>query len=463
MIGAVCIGLCLFGIRGRMGYNPIKVSQAYCCDDPFLNQLGVNPVFNLLTSTLDDYRKENKELDLMSERQALSDVRRILNRSGMPEISPIARKVERIGMPTGKNVVLVFMESMSASLMGSFGSDKQLTPYLDSLFQRSLSFTRFYSSGIHTNHGIYSTLFSFPVIMKRNAMKGSVIPVYSGLPSVLKNNGYCNLFFMTHESQYDNMNAFLRTNGFDEIYAQENYPSKKVVNSFGVQDDFMYEYALPVLNEKAKAGVPFFSVLLSISNHPPYVIPPYFHPHSEKLEDQIVDYADWSIRQFMQEAEKQPWFDNTIFVFLGDHGKMVGVPECEMPQSYNHIPLMIYGKTISPAVHTGFGGQVDVAPTLLGLLNINYLQNNFGVNLLEEERPCMFFTADNLIAARDTDKLFIYAPETQQEFKYKFEGGQLHAAEGDANFHYLKEYCFSMLQSAEYLVRKNKITDKPAN
>ena len=462
-LGAVCVGLCLFGIRGRTGYNPIKVSQAYYCEDPFLNQLGVNPVFNLLTSTLDDNRKENRTLHLMPEQAALKQVQDYLQRKGVESISPIARKVEREGLPDRKNVVLVFMESMSANLMGSFGSDKRLTPYLDSLYQQSLSFNHFYSSGIHTNHGIYSTLFSFPTIMKRNAMKGSVIPVYSGLPTVLKENGYCNLFFMTHESQYDNMNAFLRTNGFDEIYAQENYPAEKVVNSFGVQDDFMYQYALPILNEKAKAGEPFFTVLLSISNHPPYVIPPFFHPHSEKPEEQIVEYADWSIRQFMDAAEKQPWFDNTIFVFLGDHGKMVGTPECEMPQSYNHIPLMIYGKDIRPAVYDGFGGQIDVAPTLLGMLNMSYLQNNFGVNLLEEERPCMFFTADNLVGARDSVRLFIYSPDNQQEFKYKQDNGKLHAAAGDEDFGLLKDYCFSMLQCTEFMVKEHKTIDRPAD
>lgn len=462
-LGAVCVGLCLFGIRGRTGYNPIKVSQAYYCEDPFLNQLGVNPVFNLLTSTLDDNRKENRTLHLMPEQEALKQVQDYLQRKGVEGISPIARKVEREGLPDRKNVVLVFMESMSANLMGSFGSDKRLTPYLDSLYQQSLSFSHFYSSGIHTNHGIYSTLFSFPAIMKRNAMKGSVIPVYSGLPTVLKENGYCNLFFMTHESQYDNMNAFLRTNGFDEIYAQENYPAEKVVNSFGVQDDFMYQYALPILNEKAKVGEPFFTVLLSISNHPPYVIPPFFHPHSEKPEEQIVEYADWSIRQFMDAAEKQPWFDNTIFVFLGDHGKMVGTPECEMPQSYNHIPLMIYGKDIRPAVYDGFGGQIDVAPTLLGMLNMSYLQNNFGVNLLEEERPCMFFTADNLVGARDSARLFIYSPDNQQEFKYKLDNGNLHAAAGDEDFGLLKDYCFSMLQCTEFMVKEHKTIDRPAD
>ena len=192
------------------------------------------------------------------------------------------------------------------------------------------------------------------------------------------------------------------------------------------------------------------------------MIPPYFHPHSDVLEEQIVEYADWSIRQFMQAAEKQPWFDNTIFVFLGDHGKMVGTPECEMPQSYNHIPLMIYGKDIKPGVYDGFGGQVDVSPTLLGLLNISYLQNNFGVNLLEEERPCMFFTADNLIGERDSVNMFIYSPDRQQEFKYKLEEGKLRAATGtdEEAFRNLKDYCFSMLQSTESLVKEHKTLDK---
>ena len=285
-----------------MGYNPIKVSQAYYCEDPFLNQLGVNPAFNLLTSTLDDMRKENQELALMDGETAINQVQSILNREGIADISPIAQTVTSATSATHPNIVFIFMESMSAKLMQAYGQSKNLTPYLDSLYHESLVFNNIYSAGIHTNHGMYSTLYSFPTIMKRNAMKGSVIPVYSGLPTVLKDNGYYNLFFMTHESQYDNMNAFFRTNGFDEIHAEENYPKEKIANHFGVQDDYLYEYALPILNERAQSGQPFFTVLLSISNHPPYVLPSYFHPRSEKIEDQIVEYADWSIRKFMTEA-----------------------------------------------------------------------------------------------------------------------------------------------------------------
>lgn len=462
VIGAACVGLCLFGIRGRMGYNPIKVSQAYYCQDPFLNQLGVNPVFNLLTSTLDDQRKENKYLHLMPEAEAVKRAQALLHRTGIAGISPMARHITPSGQPVKKNIVFIFMESMSAHLMKSFGASTPLTPFLDSLYHESLTFSNFYSAGIHTNHGMYSTLYSFPTIMKRNAMKGSVIPLYSGLPTVLKENGYRNLFFMTHESQYDNMNAFFRSNGFDEVYAQEDYPKEKVVNSFGVQDDFLYQYALPILNERAQSGQPFFSVLLSISNHPPYVIPPYFQPRSQSKEEQIVEYADWAIRQLMTEARKQPWFDQTLFIFMADHGKLVGTPECEMPQSYNHIPLMIYGKGIQPSVCTAMGGQIDVAPTLLGLLNIGYTQNNFGVDLLKEQRPCMFYTADNLIAARDTSRLYIYSPESQQEFCYRYQGKEVQAMPADSAFNRLKDYCFSMLQSTEYLVKQGNIIDHPA-
>ena len=155
------------------------------------------------------------------------------------------------------------------------------------------------------------------------------------------------------------------------------------MNSFGVQDDFLYDYAIPVLNQRAATGEPFFATLLSISNHPPYVIPPFFHPKTSEPETQIVEYADWALRKFFEEARKQPWFDNTIFVLEGDHGKLVGDAECELPESYNHIPLMIYSSRIQPEEKTTFGGQVDIQPTILGLLNIDYLQNKFWSGLAE--------------------------------------------------------------------------------
>ncbi len=463
LAGLACIGLCFFGIRGRTGYNPIKVSQAYYCQDPFLNQLGINPTFNLLTSTLDDMRKENRPIELLSDEVAVSNVQHYLNRQGIDGISPIARVVSGNDSTYRKNIVIILMESMSADLMKTFGQNKNLTPYLDSLYQVSRSYENFYSSGLHTNHGIYATLYSFPTIMKRNAMKGTTIPVYSGLPTILAENGYHNMFFMTHESQYDNMNAFFRTNGFHEIYAEEDYPTDKRVNSFGVQDDFLFSYALPVIDERAKTGQPFMSVLLTISNHPPYIVPENQKYNTIEPHDRIVEYADRSIKEFMTEASKTSWWDSTIFVLLGDHGKLVGTPESEMPQSYNHVPLIIHGEGIEAEIVSDFAGQIDVAPTLLDMLGIGYTQNNFGINLNAEKRPYIFYSTDKHIAVRDSSHLFIYEPSEKLEYFYMIKDGKLIGTVSDSVFVDLKKYGFSMLQSAQFLSKRKLTIDRPVN
>lgn len=459
--GCMMIGLCLFGIRGRTGYNPIKVSQAYYCQDPFLNQLGINPTFNLLTSTLDDRRKENRPIDLIADRQAITNVQSMLNRAGICEISPIAREITVDTTATKKNIVLILMESMSAHLMSHYGNTKQLTPFLDSLVTVSKHYINFYSSGLHTNHGLYATLYSYPTIMFRNAMKGTAIPVYSGLPTVLSENGYHNMFFMTHESQYDNMNAFLRTNGFHEIHAEENYPKEKIVNSFGVQDDYLFSYAIDRLNRQAETNQPFFSVLLTISNHPPYIIPKHFTPQNKKQEDAIVEFADHSIRSFMHEAKKQPWYSNTIFVLLGDHGKIVNTPECEVPQACNHVPLIIFEDGIKPQVITDFAMQIDISPTLLDILGISYTQNNFGINLNKEKRPYAFYTTDKHIAARDSSRLYIYEPSTQSQICYDTTKQRPTEVSCDSVFEAMRDYCFSMLQSAQYMAKNKMTTDTP--
>lgn len=449
--GIAIVGLCAFGIRGRTGYNPIKVSQAYYCQDPLLNQLGISPTFNLLTSYMDDRRKENKPIALLDDNEALKNMQQFLNREGIDSISPLARTVTYpYNSSAKKNVVLILMESMSARLMQSFGQEQPLTPFLDSLYLQSRSYSNFYSSGIHTNHGITATLYSFPTVLNRNAMKGTKIPRYVGLPDVLAQNGYHNMFFMTHESQYDNMNAFLRTNGFHDIYAQENYPTGEVVNSFGVPDAYLFDFAFNAINERASLGTPFFSVILTISNHPPYIIPEGFPTRSSKPEFQIVEYADHCIATFMRKARQQSWWDNTIFVFLGDHGKIVGTPECEMPQSYNHVPFLIYGNGIEPQSITNLASQVDVAPTLLSLLQISYTQNNFGIDLNTERRDFVSFTTDKQIAARDSSHLYIYEPAEDVEYCYKISNGTLVKQTMNPTFEQLKKFSFSTMQSTQH-------------
>ncbi len=460
VLSAALVGLCVFGIRGRMGYNPIKISQAYYCDDPFLNQLGISPSFNLVTSYLDTQRRENVELALLPNADAVAFARHELGLTGVADSAAVLRRhvaadslsaLSHAGTPP--NVVIILMESMSASLMQTFGCRERLTPTLDSLYRCSLAFTHFYSAGIHTNHGLTATLCSFPALMMRNLMKGTVTPHRTSIATVLHQQGYRNLFFMTHESQYDNMNAFMRTNGYDEVYAQEDYPSDEVVNSFGVPDKYLFDYALPILRT-AGEGHPFMATLLTISNHPPYIVPDWLPTSTHDPETQIVEYADWCIGHFLEQARHEAWYDNTIFVILADHGKLVGDMDAELPQSYNHIPCIIFGPGVAPALYDGLATQVDVMPTLLGLLGLDYDFDGFGVDLLRTRRSRVFYTSDSQIVARDSTSCLIHNPSAQRDVCYEVGADeQLRPTARTARHDSLRHYAFAMVQAAEFIYK----------
>lgn len=459
VLSALLIAFCIFGIRGRRGYNPIKISQAYYCQDPFLNQLGINPMFNLLTSTLDDLRKENSELHLMPYQQAIANVRKELGIDSLAVDSTrvLHRRVTATGTPRHPNVVVILMESMSASLMQTFGQKQPLTPTLDSLYHTSLAFTHFYSAGIHTNHGITATLYSYPALMFRNLMKGTVTPRRDGLPTVLHDEGYHNMFFMTHEAQYDNMKAFLLTNGYDEVFAEEQYPSEEKVNSFGVPDKYLFDYALGTIRQRAKSREPFMATLLTISNHPPYIVPEWFNAKTKDPETQIVEYSDYCIGRFLAQARRESWYNNTIFVILADHGKLVGKSEAELPQSYNHVPLIIFGPGIEPGIYDGLGTQIDVMPTLLGMMNIGYDYDGFGQDLLRTPRHTVFYTSDTHVVGRDSTALYMYNPKAEQSFYYDVSAsGSLLPTSDSPHLQQLRSYAFSMVQTAEYLYRRQK-------
>ncbi|MFC2474242.1 MAG: LTA synthase family protein [Prevotella sp.] len=458
IVWVLAVLLCLFGIRGRRGYNPIKVSEAYYCDDSFLNQLGINPSFNLLTSVLDDLRKENRELHLMPYAEAISYARASLGIQGKADSNYVLRRrVVSAISPRRHNVVVILMESMSASLLKTFGQPDELTPTLDSLYRCSLAFTNCYSAGIHTNHGLTASLYSFPALMFRNLMKGTVTPHREGIPTVLRREGYHNMFFMTHEAQYDNMKAFFSTNGYDDIYSQENYPRDSVVNSFGVGDHFEMNFALGKINAAARRHNPFLATILTISNHPPYKVPTWFHARSKEAEKQIVEYADWSIGQFLKAARREPWYRNTVFVIYADHGKMVGKADGELPVSYNHIPLLIFGPDVKPQLYDGLAQQVDIVPTVLGLLGLSYDYDGFGIDLLKTRRQMVFYSADNQVVARDYQHCFVYNPSMQKAFCYDaLPGWKLRESHDTKAFTPLRKYVFAMEQTAQFMLNRQR-------
>lgn len=441
---------CFLGMRGMLS-RPIRQEDAFYCNNPVLNQIGLNPIFTLGKS-LDD------QVGLMDENEAIKQTQEYLQiTSTSDSISPVTRIIKSDSVMKKFNIILVLMEGLSADYMGTFGDTNHLTPTLDSLSRVSYFFKNTYSAGIHTNNGIFSTLYSFPALRRVRPMSNTPVHTYSGLPYTLKMNGYKNLFFCPHGKSFDNIGGFIPANYFDELYSAELYPAEKLVGPFGVPDDYLFHYAIDRIN-KLNPCQPFFTTILTASNHDPYVLPDYFKSSINDNALKAVSYADWSIHQFLEEAKKCNWFERTIFVFLSDHGRLVGQNPYDMAISYNHIPLMIYAPTIlgEPKVIENFTGQMDVFPTLMGLLNASYINNTLGIDVLKEKRECIYFSADDKLGCIDNNLLYIYRyGGAEGLYRYKTGKTENIASSNKNELEQLKRYAYAQTQAAESIIAKD--------
>jgi phosphoglycerol transferase MdoB-like AlkP superfamily enzyme len=448
------------GIRGRIAKkSPMVAGTAYFSDNNFLNQLGLNPVFTFMNSVIEDAKPENTRLNLMNDELAINNVKEYLN-SGKIADSPVARNITATGEPKKMNVVIVIMEGMSRFNMGEYGGPKNITPVLDSLKNISLWFDNMYTQGIHTFNGIYSTLFSYPSLLKKHTMKRIPSKQYYSMPEILRENNYQNLFFVTHDGQFDNIQGFLTANGFDNIFSQKDYPSEKVLSTLGVPDDYMFEYSIPKMNEIAAKGRNFFCGFMTASNHDPLVFPDWAKINFKSAEDRyrIIEYSDWSIGQFIKRASKESWFNNTIFVFVADHGSNRS-QVYDMPLTYHHAPLIIYapGLHVTPQSFDCFGGQMDIFPTIMGLMNLSYVNNTMGVDLLKEKRPYIYFTADDKIGCIDKDFYFIHRMNGNESlYRYKDQSTDNYLEQYKMRADSMRSYAYSMLQTAQSMVENEK-------
>jgi phosphoglycerol transferase MdoB-like AlkP superfamily enzyme len=451
------ISLCILGMRGTFKCFPLRTIDAFFTSYSFYNQLGVNPAFSFMKSIKDVTQQKRNVNDLMSLDDALSTVQKELNASA-GTVNPIERKITAAGNPSNANVVIILLESMAYECLNAKGFDgKILTPFLNDLIDRSYYFDHFYSSGIHTNNGIVSTLYGYPTIFDRPSILSNPHH-YTGLPVNLKKAGYHTMFFLTSNPAYDNMQAFLCENGFERIYSQFDYPKEKIVNNFGVQDDYLLEYGLNTLNEIAAQDKPFAACFLTVSKHPPYVVPPQYEDIAENEEECMLAFVDNSLKYFMEGASKQDWFNNTYFVLLGDHGAVMGAQKYGMALTYNHIPCIIYSPLLedAPKRFSGFGGQIDIFPTLMGLLNRSYTNDSFGIDLLKENRPCMFFVSNNQLGCIDDNYFYVRDLDVDFDFLYDLKSTQPDNKASDLPeiISKLKKYAVSMTVAADRIMRQ---------
>lgn len=305
----------------------------------------------------------------------------------------IERNIANTGKQKTMNVVLIMVESLSARYLGSFGNTEALTPNLDDLSEKSLFFKNFYATGTRTTRGLEAVTLSIPPTPGRSIVKrlGRESGMWS-LGNVLKDKGYNTQFIYGGDGYFDNMNTFFKGNGYG-IIDKSDIPEEQITfsNAWGVSDEDLLKVTLDQADKVSAHGEPFFFHIMTTSNHRPYSYPENrIDIPSGTGRQGAVKYTDWAIGNFIAQAKNKPWFNNTIFVIVADHCAG-SAGKTNLPIAKYHIPLFIYAPSILPAkpIKT-LSSQIDLAPTILSLLNVSYNSFAFGKDILsmrkDEER-----------------------------------------------------------------------------
>jgi phosphoglycerol transferase MdoB-like AlkP superfamily enzyme len=331
---------------------------------------------------------------------------------------------------------------------------------LDSLYDRGISFSDFYSDGNHTFNGIFSSLYGWHSLPMVHHMKDlSHQQPYSGLPLTLNEHGYSTTFFTTHDDQFDNMAGFLLPNGIESILSEKNYDKKYVMSTLGVPDHVMLERVITEMDALANEDKPVFISMITGSNHEPFVLPSDipFKPHAEEMAQQMVEYADWSIGKFMSEAATHPWFDSTIFIFTGDHGGLV--KNIDRYLAFHHVPLIIYAPKIffEPRVITTVGGQADIFPTVCGMLNLDCTVNAMGIDLLNSTRRYYPFNFDEDICAVSTESLYALVHGEDRFYKITADKKGLTPAPMNSEADSMKTFLEAVMQTTQRMIEQRKM------
>ncbi|MBS1573413.1 MAG: sulfatase-like hydrolase/transferase, partial [Bacteroidetes bacterium] len=330
----------------------------------------------------------HKELDYISFYPSIQEAE--AEKLFLQQFSPpsLTRNIEPTQLETKKNVVLISIESLSADFMEHYGNPNKITPFLDSLATKSLFFTNLYATGNRTVRGLEALTLCIPPTAGESVIKRKDNKNKFSTGSVFKNKGYQVKYLYGGYSYFDNMQDFFSGNGYD-IVDRDNFQPNEIsfANVWGVCDEDMAKKAISVMNEEAKTGKPFFNHWMTVSNHRPFTYPEgkIDIPGNAKSREGGVKYTDYSLKKFFALAKKQEWYKNTIFVVVADHCAS-SAGKTELPLDKYRIPGMIFSEGfVAPQQFDSLMSQIDIMPTVLGLLNFNYSSKFLGQDVFSKE------------------------------------------------------------------------------
>lgn len=392
--------LALLAVHGRLSQYPLRWSDAGELSNAFGQQLALNPMQNLY----DTWSFRTQQFNAAAMRTDASEVRRFVGLPPLQADEPISflRSVSPRPGARPMNVVVVLLESFAAHKTGSLGSPLGATPSFDALAADGLLFTRMMSAHAHTARGVFATVTGLPDVSSPSTASRN--PAATQQQSIVNEfKDHAKFYFIGGSTSWANVRGVLTASidGID-IYEEGRLksPSEDV---WGVSDKNLLQEANAVFRAQAK---PFFAIVQTSGNHRPYTIPAedramfkprtptpaelQAHGFSSQQEYEAFAYLDWCIGQFMQQARREAYFDNTLFAFIGDHG-IIGPTGPHLPPAWHdlaitqgHTPFLVYAPKHVPARRIDhWAQQVDVLPTVASLAGIGYRNTTLGRDLLD--------------------------------------------------------------------------------
>jgi phosphoglycerol transferase MdoB-like AlkP superfamily enzyme len=373
LILCAVIYLCIGAVRGGFGHGvrPYTLSNAvnYTQTPQKANLILSNPFCVLRTM-----RHKGIDVPQYFPEEELADY-----------FSPL-HKPQRSSKNLGKkNVVLFILESFSKEhskfyCPEVYKNHSGFTPFLDSLMQHSYVFTNAFSNGLKSIEALPSIFASIPSYETSFVLLPQSLTTINGLPRMLAKKGYTTSFFCGAEKNSMGFEAFASQVGISYFYTRKNYEKNNPVNKntveplWGVFDMPFYQY---MADKLATMPEPFFATVFNLTSHHPFVVPPDYQdklPQGFTKVQQPVAYTDKALQKLFARIKNEPWYENTIFIFIADHPSSERYSDyAKTPKGSTAIFYFIYTPSHElQGTHTGVTQQLDVMPTLLGLLgNIN--------------------------------------------------------------------------------------------
>ncbi|MBF0126133.1 MAG: sulfatase-like hydrolase/transferase [Magnetococcales bacterium] len=411
-------------------YLGVDHSLAESIRNRYHAELAKNGIYALFSAFLNNELEYDRFYLRHEEREVFARTRALLTTPNATPASQdpldITRSVRYEGPEKRLNVIYLTIESMSAEYLGLFGNRSGLTPNLDRLARESLTFTNVYATGTRTDRGMESIVLSVPPTPGRSKVKRPNNEELFSVGFLFQKRGYDTRFIYGGYGYFDNMNYFFGHNGFGVVDRTHLDPSEITMeNVWGVADEDLFRRTIKEADRAHGAGLPFFHFVMTTSNHRPFTYPDgRIDIPSPGGREGGVKYTDWAIGDFLKQARSRPWFKDTLFVIMADHCAG-SAGKTELPVARYHIPVMIHSPGhIPPRFEDLLTSQIDITPTVLGLLNWSYESRFFGQDILRStpEGRRAFIGTYQKLGLITGDRLTVLSPLQKSSF-YRFERG----------------------------------------